>query len=88
VMRWFGERKKIFMIDFRNIRGNRESFVETFPDEGTLDMVRVMQTLKGLGYDGMVCPDHTPVNPGGPEQVNAFQYGYIRGLIQAVDHMA
>jgi mannonate dehydratase len=88
VMRWFGERKKIFMIDFRNIRGNHEQFVETFPDEGSLDMVRVMQTLKQVGYDGMVCPDHTPVNPGGPDQVNAFQYGYIRGLIQSVDRMA
>ena len=85
VLRYFGERKKIFMVDFRNIRGNREEFTEVFPDEGDIDMYRVMQILKDVGYDGMVCPDHQPLNPDGPDQVNAFQYGYIRGLIQAVD---
>jgi mannonate dehydratase len=88
VMRWFGSRKKIFLVDFRNIRGNRQQFVETFPDEGSLDMVKVMQVFKEVGYDGMIVPDHQPVTPGGPEEVNAFQYGYIRALIQAVDHMS
>jgi mannonate dehydratase len=87
VIRWFGERKKIFMIDFRNIRGNRQNFVETFPDEGDIDMLRCMRVLKEVGYDGMLCPDHTPETPGGPDQVNAFQYGYIRGLLQAVDEL-
>ena len=88
VVRWFGDRKKIHLVDFRNIRGNRQSFVETFPDEGDIDLLRVLQVLKQTGYDGMLVPDHQPVNPDGPEQVNAFQYGYIRGLMQAVDHMA
>jgi mannonate dehydratase len=87
VIRWFGERKKIFLIDFRNIRGNRQNFAETFPDEGDIDMFRCLQVLKDVGYDGMICPDHTPVTPGGPDQVNAFQYGYIRGLLQALDHV-
>lgn len=88
VIRWFGDRKKIHLVDFRNIRGNRQSFVETFPDEGDIDMLRVMRVLKETGYDGMVVPDHQPVNPDGPEQVNAFQFGYIRGLMQAVDQIA
>jgi mannonate dehydratase len=88
VIRYFGSRKKIFMVDFRNIRGNREQFSETFPDDGDIDMVRVTLTFKEVGYDGMLCPDHTPQNPDGPDQVMAFQYGYIRGVLQAVDHMA
>jgi mannonate dehydratase len=87
VVRYFGSRKKIFMIDFRNISGNRQEFAETFPDDGSVDMLKVMHILKEVGYDGMVCPDHTPETPGGPDQVNAFQYGYIRALIQAVDQM-
>jgi mannonate dehydratase len=87
VVRWFGDRKKIHLVDFRNIRGNHQSFVETFPDEGDIDLLRVMQVLKETGYDGMVVPDHQPVNPDGLEQVNAFQYGYIRGLMQAIDYM-
>jgi mannonate dehydratase len=88
VIRYFGSRKKIFMIDFRNIRGNRQEFAETFPDDGSIDMLQAMRVLKEVGYDGMVCPDHTPETPGGPDQVNAFQYGYIRALIQAVDQMS
>jgi mannonate dehydratase len=84
VVQWFGANKKIHLVDFRNIRGNRQDFVETFPDEGEIDMLRVMQILRDTGYDGMVVPDHTPQTPGGPGQVDAFQYGYIRGLLQAV----
>jgi mannonate dehydratase len=87
VVRYFGSRKKIFMADFRNIRGNRQDSAETFLDDGSVDMVQVMRVLKEVGYDGMVCPDHTPETPGGPDQVNGFQYGYIRALIQAVDLM-
>jgi mannonate dehydratase len=86
VIRWFGTHKKIFLVDFRNIRGNRQEFVETFPDEGEVDMYRVMQVFKEVGYDGMIVPDHQPVTPGGPLEVNAFQYGYIRAMIQAVQH--
>jgi mannonate dehydratase len=84
VVRWFGANKKIHLVDFRNIRGNRQDFVETFPDEGEIDMLRVMQILHDTGYDGMIVPDHTPETPGGAQQVDAFQYGYIRGLLQAV----
>ena len=87
VVEWFGANQKIHLVDFRNIRGNRQDFVETFPDEGEIDLLRVMQILRDTGYDGMVVPDHTPQTPGGPEQVDAFQYGYIRGLLQAVGRM-
>jgi mannonate dehydratase len=85
VIRYFGSRKKIFMIDFRNISGNRQEFAETFPDDGSVSMPKVIEVLREVGYDGMVCPDHTPENPGGPDQVNAFQYGYIRGLLQSAE---
>jgi mannonate dehydratase len=87
VVKWFGANKKIHLVDFRNIRGNRQDFVETFPDEGEIDLLRVMQILRDTDYDGMVVPDHTPQTPGGPEEVDAFQYGYIRGLLQAVGRL-
>ena len=87
VIRYFGSRKKIFVVDFRNIKGNRQEFVETFPDDGDVNMVEVMRVFKEVGYDGMICPDHTPETPAGSEAVLAFQYGYVRALIQAVDLM-
>jgi mannonate dehydratase len=107
VIRWFGERRKIFNVHFRNIRGRRNHFVETFHDEGDVDMFRAMLTYKEVGFDGMLMPDHVPVLPvkaggeygynlgGGAEddrdghlQAFAFAYGYIRGLIQAVEHLS
>ena len=86
VIRYFGQRKKIFNVHFRNIRGKRNSFQEVFPDEGDLDMVRVLQTLKEIGYSGMVMPDHVPGHASDPDrrQGLAFAFGYIKGLIQAV----
>ncbi len=37
IIRYFGERDKIFNVHFRNIRGGFCNFVETFPDEGDVD---------------------------------------------------
>ena len=87
VIRYFGTRKKIFNIHFRNIRGKRDDFQEVYPDEGDMDMLRVMRTLKEVDYPYMVMPDHMPRHaddPGG-RQAFAFGYGYIKALIQAVD---
>lgn len=86
VIRRFGTRKKIFNVHFRNIRGNREEYMEVAPDEGAVDMYKAMQTYKEVDDPHMVHPDHTVYSPsdtGG--EYTAFVYGYIRALIQAVD---
>lgn len=86
VIRWFGTRGKIFNVHFRNIRGARDRFSETFPDEGDVDLVRALRTYREVGYDGMLMPDHVPIvegDPGAKLQSFAFCYGYIRGLLQA-----
>ncbi|MGA2271480.1 MAG: mannonate dehydratase [Bryobacteraceae bacterium] len=90
VIRYFGSRKKIFNVHFRNIRGHRDDFVEVFPDEGDVDMVKAMQVYKEVGYPYMLMPDHAPQTPADPQQLTtfAFCFGYIRALIQAVDQMA
>ena len=86
VIRYFGERGKIFNIHFRNIRGRRDDFQETFPDEGDMDMVAVMRTLKQVGYEHMVMPDHLPRHDDDPrgDQAFAFGYGSIKALLQSV----
>jgi mannonate dehydratase len=86
VIRWFGSRKKIFNVHFRNIRGRRDDFEERFPDEGDIDMRRALQVYREVGYDGMLMPDHVPKHPEDPGQLQAFAfcYGYIRALIQSV----
>jgi mannonate dehydratase len=86
VIRWFGMRKKIFNVHFRNIVGHRGHFREAFPDEGDVNLYKALMTYVEVGYDGMLMPDHVPVVPGHPEaeaQSFAFAYGHIRGLMQA-----
>jgi mannonate dehydratase len=90
VIRYFGMRKKIFNVHFRNIRGHRDDFVEVYPDEGDVDMVRAMQVYREVGYPYMLMPDHVPVATNDPNglQSFAFCYGYIQGLIQSVNRIS
>jgi len=89
VIRWFGSRGKIFNVHFRNIRGGKLSFMETFPDEGDMDMWRSMKLYAELGYPYMVMPDHVPTISGrDPEGVAfAFCYGYIAAQLETLSQL-
>ncbi|MBC8167582.1 MAG: mannonate dehydratase [Bryobacteraceae bacterium] len=84
IIRYFGKRKKIFNVHFRNIRGKFLDFKETFPDDGDIDMLQAARTYKEVGYDGMLMPDHVPKIPGdeGGRQAFAFAFGYIQAALQ------
>lgn len=93
IIEYFGQRKKIFNIHFRNIRGGLHNFQEVWPDEGDVDMYKVAQILRDVDYPYMLMPDHAPSHPddkapsgvsGRVRQAWAFQFGYIIALIQAV----
>jgi mannonate dehydratase len=86
VIRYFGSRKKIFNVHFRNIRGHRDDFVEVYPDEGDVNFVKAIQVYKEVGYPYMLMPDHVPVATNDPDGLQSFAYcyGYIRALIQSV----
>ena len=94
IVRYFGESKKLFNIHYRNIRGGLYRFQEVWPDEGDVDMHEVARTLRDVGYEYMLMPDHAPSHPDdqAPEGVSgrvnqawAFQFGYIVAMIQAVN---
>ena len=87
VIRYFGSRKKIFNVHFRNIRGGFLNFQETFIDDGDVDMLKAMRVYKEVGYDGMMMPDHVPPIDGDARgaQAFAFAFGYIKALIAAVN---
>ena len=86
IIRYFGSRRKIFLCHFRNIVGGRSKFQEVWPDEGVMNMHRNMQALKEVGYQHMCVPDHAPGHkePGAGRQGFAYEFGYIRAMIQAV----
>ena len=86
IIRFFGSRKKIFLCHFRNIIGGRNKFQEVWPDEGAMNMHRNMQALKEVGYEHMVVPDHAPghKDPESGRQAFAYEFGYIKAMIQAI----
>jgi mannonate dehydratase len=86
VIRYFGKQKKIFNVHFRNIKGKRDNFTETYPQDGDVNFFKAMQVYKEVGYPYMMMPDHMPTHPAdrGGDQAFSFAYGYITALIQAV----
>jgi len=60
MIRDFGGRGKIFEVHFRNVTGPLPHFVETFPDDGYMDMYQVMKALREVRFSGAAEPDHVP----------------------------
>jgi mannonate dehydratase len=85
MIRDFGGRHKIFEIHFRSVTGPLPNFVETFPDEGYMDMYQVMKALRQERFDGMMVPDHVPALVG-DKGINragtAYCIAYMRALLR------
>jgi mannonate dehydratase len=90
IIEWTGARKQIFNIHYRNIKGGWGNFQEVMPDNGDMDFVKVMRTLRDVGFDGMVMPDHVPYHsdPENKRHAYAFCYGYIKALLQMLENEA
>jgi mannonate dehydratase len=90
-IRHFGKQEKIFFVHFRDVRGDKTKFVETFHDDGKTDMLECMKAYKDIGYDGVCRPDHVPTmegdrndHPGYSNIGRLFAIGYLKGLREAV----
>lgn len=86
IIKWVGERKQIFNVHLRNIKGGWDNFMEVYPDNGDMNFVEVMKALRDVDYPYMVMPDHVPhhADPASSNQAFAFAYGYIKALIQSM----
>jgi mannonate dehydratase len=87
----FGSKGLIHFVHFRNVRGGKMNFVETFHDEGQIDMYEAMKAYISIGFKGPLRPDHVPTmagdsndRPGYSALGSLYAAGYIRGLIEAV----
>jgi mannonate dehydratase len=81
----------IHFVHFRNVRGGKFKFEETFHDEGQIDMYEAMKAYYDIGFKGAIRPDHVPcmatdINdfPGYSNLGILYALGYIRGLMEAV----
>ena len=81
-IRYFGERGKLFKIHFRNVNQPLPYFVETFLDDGYMDMYEVMRALRDVNFDGIIIADHIPSMANDPRVGTAFSIGYMRALVE------
>ncbi len=78
-------------VHIRNIEGPPTDFIETFPDQGRIDLPGLVGAIEARNFDGFVRPDHSPLlatdgddMPAGYGiQGHIFTIGYLRGLQQA-----
>ncbi|HZF65983.1 MAG TPA: mannonate dehydratase [Chitinophagaceae bacterium] len=82
---------KIHFVHFRNVRGDKFKFEETFHDEGQIDMYAAMKSYYDIGFTGPIRPDHVPTMAGDtndfPGYSNIgilFALGYMRGLMESI----
>ena len=85
MIRDFGGRGKIFEVHFRNVSSPLPHFVETFPDDGYMDMYQVMKALRQVRFSGAVEPDHVPQLAGDSglrRAGTAYCIAYMRALLR------
>jgi len=81
-IKYFGGRNKLFKVHFRNVTAPLPHFVETFMDDGYMNMYKVMRALREVNFDGCVIADHVPGLLGGPRAGTAYSVAYMRALLE------
>jgi len=81
-IKYFGERGKLFKVHFRNVDKPLPHFVETFLDDGYMDMYKVMRALREVEFDGVVIADHIPLMAKDHKVGTAFSIGYMKALLE------
>ena len=87
MIRYFGERRKILYVHFRNVSGQVPNFHEEFINTGYVDMYRAMTVYRDVGFDGFFIDDHVPQTFQDTQwghRGRAFANGYIQAMIEAV----
>ncbi|MCC6366800.1 MAG: mannonate dehydratase [Bryobacterales bacterium] len=87
----FGGRGKILDAHFRNVSSAMPHFVETFPDDGYMNMYEVMKALRKVRFNGTAVPDHVPQLAGdrGIRRAGtAYCIAYMRSLLRRANEEA
>lgn len=79
----YTQQNRVAYIHFRNVKGKVPNYMETFIDEGDIDMKKIIAILKKNNFNGVLIPDHTPqMSCDAPWHSGmAFAMGYMKALI-------
>ncbi len=82
--------EKIFFVHFRNTRGNKLCYQETFHDNGEIDMARILRLYRECNVDVPIRVDHVPLMAGEIQGTagyttlgRLYAIGYLKGLLEA-----
>lgn len=85
--------KKVFFVHFRDVKGCKDAFCETFHDDGPTDMAKALRIYQEQGYHGPVRVDHVPTMAGESNSVPGYAHvgrlyavGYLKGLLDALGY--
>lgn len=87
-IRRIGGRGRIHHVHFRGVRGAVPQYVETFIDEGDVDMLEAMRAYRDVGFSGSLVSDHSPevIGDFANRRIGrSYSHGYIHGLIEIVN---
>ncbi|BAB59215.1 D-mannonate hydrolase [Thermoplasma volcanium GSS1] len=90
-IRHFVRKKAVSFVHFRDVKGKKDNFIESFIDDGKTDTASCMSAYIEEGFDGIMRTDHTPTLYGDTYKVPGYSIlgrlhaiGYIQGLIDGV----
>ncbi|MBE6584247.1 MAG: mannonate dehydratase [Ruminococcaceae bacterium] len=85
----FAKQGRIHLVHFRDVRGNKYDFHETFHDNGVTDMAKCVRLYDELCPDAYVRVDHVPTmagedntKPGYCSLGRLYAIGYLKGLME------
>jgi mannonate dehydratase len=81
-LHYFGAQGKVWKIHFRNVSAPLPHFVETFMDNGYMDMDKITKGLVKIKFDGIMILDHSPAMLGGWYAQTAYGVAYMKASLK------
>ena len=79
----YSAQNRLAYVHFRNVKGKVPHYKETFIDEGSINMKKIVEILEKNKFEGALVPDHTPqMSCAAPWHAGmAYAMGYMKALI-------
>ena len=81
----YSRQRRLGYVHLRNVTGKVPHYRETFIDDGSVDIMRVLRILHRNGFEGVIIPDHTPqMACAAPWHAGmAYALGYLKAAVKA-----